>query len=156
MKRHCLLAAMSMACGSALAQTDAGLADGDWIGNGSFQMGSDILACSEIKMKFVGTPVLFGVRDGSMVCGSINQAFPMHNDFAVKPDKDIYYDDQRVGNIAGNRLVVLVPGKDGIGSEFVLRREGDFLFYTEVSGKPGEPPVFGMVAILKKDPTQAR
>jgi hypothetical protein len=147
---------MSMVCGSALAQTDARLADGNWIGTGSFQIGPDILACSEIKMKFVGTPALFGVRDGSMACGSLNQAFPMHNDFDVRPNDEIYYQDQRVGNIAGNTLVVLVPGKDGIGSEFVIRREGDFLYYTEISGKPGEPPVFGMVAILKKDPTDRR
>jgi hypothetical protein len=55
-----LLAAMSVVCGSAFAQTDAGMVDGDWIGKGSFQLGPSILACDEIKMKFVGTGSLMG------------------------------------------------------------------------------------------------
>jgi hypothetical protein len=146
---------MGMACSPAFAQTGASPVDGDWIGKGSFQLGPDILACAEIKMKFVGTPTLYGVRDGSIICESITQAFPMHDDFEVRPDSDVYYKGQHVGSIVGNKLTVLVPGPDNTGTEFTLRREGGLLFYNEVSGKPGQPPTFGMVAIMKKDPSAA-
>ena len=151
MKLKFLFVAISMACGPAFAQNGARSVDGDWIGKGSFQLGPNILACTEIKMKFVGTPTLYGVRDESIICESITQAFPMNNDFDVKPNNDVYYKGQQVGNIVGNRLTVLVPGPDESGTEFTLRREGELLFYNEVSGKPGQPPVFGMVAIMKKD-----
>ena len=153
MKFSFLFMAMSVACGPAFGDTGASPVDGDWIGKGSFQLGSDILTCAEIKMKFVGTPKLFGVRDGSLICESITQAFPMNDDFDVEPNNDVYYKGQHVGNIIGNRLTVLVPGPDESGTEFTLRREGELLFYNEVSGKPGQPPVFGMVAIMKKDPS---
>jgi hypothetical protein len=146
-----LLAAMSVVCGSAFAQTDAGMVDGDWIGKGSFQLGPSILACDEIKMKFVGTRSLYGVRDGSVVCERLKRAFPMNDDFDIKSNNEIYYKDQKVGSIVDNRLVVLVPGDDEIATEFTLRREGDLLYYNEVARKPGQPPVFGMVAIMKKD-----
>jgi hypothetical protein len=150
-----LFAAMCMASGSAFAQTGATLVNGDWVGKGSFQLGSDILACSEIKMKFDGTATLYGVRDGSIICESTTQAFPMHDDFDVRPNNDVYYKGQHVGSIAGNKLTVLVPGPDETGTEFTLRREGDLLFYNEVSGKPGQAPAFGMVAIMKQDPHAA-
>ncbi len=150
-----LFAAMCLASGPALAQTGAIAVNGDWIGKGSFQLGSDILACSEIKMKFDGTPTLYGVRDGSIICESTVQAFPMHDDFDVRPNNDVYYKGQRVGNIVGNRLTVLVPGPDESGTEFTLRREGELLYYNEVSGKPGQTPAFGMVAIMRKDPNAA-
>jgi hypothetical protein len=152
MKLGFLFAAMCLASGSAFAQTGATSVNGDWIGKGSFQYGPDILACSEIKMKFVGTPVIFGVRDGSFVCESSTQAFPMNDDFDVKSNNDVYYKGQHVGAIVSNKLTVLVPGPDETGTEFTLRREGELLFYNEVSGKPGQPPVFGMVAIMKQDP----
>jgi hypothetical protein len=157
MKLNVLIAATGLVCGSllcgpALAQTDASLVDGDWIGKGSFQLGPDIQACSEIKMKFIGTATLYGVRDESVVCEGFKQAFPMNNDFAVKGNGEVYYLDQKVGGIVGNRLTVLVPGKDQLGNEFILRREGDLLYYNEVASKPGQAPEFGMVAIMKKDP----
>jgi hypothetical protein len=58
MKRHLLLATLSLMGAPAFAQTGAGLVDGDWIGKGSFQLGPTVLACSEIRMKFVGTASL--------------------------------------------------------------------------------------------------
>jgi hypothetical protein len=115
-------------------------------------MGADILACTEVKMKFVGTSAIFGVRDASFACESFKQAFPMNDDFEVTGNDDVYYKGTKIGAITGTRLTVLVPGKDEVGTEFTLRREGDFLYYNEVSRAPGQPPVFGMVAILQKDP----
>ena len=152
MKLSILLAAMSLASFPAFAQTGASQVDGDWIGKGSFQMGADILACSEVKMRFAGTPVLFGVRDASFACESFKQAFPMNDDFEVKANNDVYHNGMKIGAIVGTRLNVLVPGKDDVGTEFTLRREGDFLYYNEVSRAPGQAPVFGMVAIMQKDP----
>ncbi|PPQ29679.1 hypothetical protein [Rhodopila globiformis] len=151
MKRHVLLALVCLGCSPALAQTGAGMVDGDWIGKGAFQLGPTVLACSEIRMKFVGTSTLYGVRDGSIVCESQTQNFPMHDDFEVKPDNEVYYKNQKVGRITGDRLVVLVPGPNDVGTEFTLRREGDLLYYNEVARKPGQPPMFGMVAIMQKD-----
>jgi hypothetical protein len=155
MKRHLLLAAMSLMCGPAFAQTGAGMVDGDWIGKGSFQLGPTILACSEIRMKFVGTASLLGVRDASIVCETQKQAFPMNDDFQVKPNDDVYYKDRKIGSIAGNRLVFTVTGPGDVDMEYTLRREGELLYYHEVSSKPGQPPVFGMVAIMKKDKVDA-
>nr|WP_294501105.1 hypothetical protein [uncultured Rhodopila sp.] len=152
MKLSFLFVAISVACGPAFAQGGASQVDGDWIGKGSFQMGADILACSEVKMRFAGTPVLFGVRDASFACESFKQAFPMNDDFEVKANNDVFHAGAKIGAIAGNKLTVLVPGKDEVGTEFTLRREGDFLYYNEVSRAPGQPPVFGMVAIMQKDP----
>jgi hypothetical protein len=155
MKLGFLLVAISMAGGPALAQTGASLVDGDWVGKGSFQLGPSILSCSEIKMKFVGTPDLYGVRDGSVVCESLKRAFPMNDDFEVRPNNDVYYKGHKVGSIADDRLVVLVPGQDDVGTEFTLRREGELLYYNEVARKPGQLPVFGMVAIMKRDSNAA-
>ena len=152
MRLSVLLAAISLTGTPAFAQTGAAPVDGDWIGKGSFQMGGDILACTEVKMRFVGTPAIFGVRDASFACESFNQAFPMNDDFEVRPNDDVYYKGARIGAVTGTRLTVLVPGKDEVGTEFTLRREGDFLYYNEVSRAPGQPPVFGMVAIMRKDP----
>jgi hypothetical protein len=155
MKLGILLAAMSLASVSAFAQTGATPVDGDWIGKGSFQMGADILGCTEVKMKFVGNPAIFGVRDASFACESFKQAFPMNDDFEVRPNDDVYYKGSKIGAVSGTGLTVLVPGKDAVGTEFTLRREGDFLYYNEVSRAPGQPPVFGMVAIMQKDPNAA-
>jgi hypothetical protein len=152
MKLNVLLAAISLAATPALAQTGASPVDGDWIGKGSFQIGGDILACTEIKMKFVGTPAIFGVRDASFACESFKQAFPMNDDFEVRPGDDVYFKGARIGSVTATGLTVLVPGKDQVGTEFTLRREGDFLYYNEVSRAPGQPPVFGMAAIMRKDP----
>lgn len=155
MKLSILLAACGLAVTPAFAQDGAAPVDGDWIGKGSFQMGADILACTEVKMKFVGTPALFGVRDASFACESFNQAFPMNDDFEVRPNDDVYYNGTKIGAVAGTRLTVVVPGNDAVATEFTLRREGDFLYYHEVSRAPGQPPVFGMVAIMRKDPNAA-
>jgi hypothetical protein len=152
MKLSILLAAIGLAATPAFAQTGAAPVDGDWIGKGSFQMGADILACTEVKMKFVGTSVIFGVRDASFACESFKQAFPMNDDFEVRANDDVFYKGTKIGAVTGNKLTVLVPGKDEVGTEFTLRREGDFLYYNEVSRAPGQPPVFGMVAIMQKDP----
>jgi hypothetical protein len=155
MKLSVLLAAVSLFATPAFAQSGASPIDGDWIGKGSFQMGGDVLACTEIKMKFVGTAAIFGVRDASFACESFKQAFPMNDDFEVRPNDDIYYKGAKIGAVTGTGLSVLVPGKDAVGTEFTLRREGDFLYYNEVSRAPGQPPVFGMVAIMQKDPNTA-
>ena len=152
MRLSVLLAAITLSGTPAFAQTGATPVDGDWIGKGSFQMGGDILACTEVKMKFVGTAVTFGVRDASFACESFKQAFPMNDDFEVKANDDVYYKGTKIGAVTGTRLTVLVPGKDEVGTEFTLRREGDFLYYNEVSRAPGQPPVFGMVAIMHRDP----
>src|SRR4051812_38180835 len=116
MKLSVLLVAISMAGDPALAQTGASLVDGDWVGKGSFQLGPSILSCSEIKMKFVGTPDLYGVRDGSVVCETLKRAFPMNDDFEVRSNNDVYYKGRKVGSIVDDRLVVLVPGQDDIGT----------------------------------------
>lgn len=152
MKLSILFAAIGLAGTPAFAQTGATPVDGDWIGKGSFQMGADILTCTEVKMKFVGNASTFGVRDASFACESFRQAFPMNDDFEVRPNDEVYYKGAKIGAVAGTKLTVLVPGKDAVGTEFTLRREGDFLYYNEVSRAPGQPPVFGMVAIMQKDP----
>jgi hypothetical protein len=155
MKLTILLVVISFGATPALAQTGASPVDGDWIGKGSFQMGGEILACTEVKMKFAGTPAIFGVRDASFACESFKQAFPMNDDFEVRPGGDVYYNGAKIGSVTATGLTVLVPGKDQVGTEFTLRREGDFLYYNEVSRAPGQPPVFGMVAIMQKDPNAA-
>jgi hypothetical protein len=79
----------------------------------------------------------------------------MNDDFQVKPNDDVYYKDRKVGSIAGNRLGYTVTGPDGVDIEYTLRREGELLYYHEVASKPGQPPVFGMVAIMKRDKADA-
>ena len=67
----------------------------------------------------------------------------------------MHHKGEKIGAVTGTGLTILVPGKDAVGTQFTLSREGDFLYYNEVSRAPGQPPVFGMVAIMRKDPNAA-
>jgi hypothetical protein len=146
----CLLAALTLTAGTARGQTGASLVDGEWAGRGAFQLGATLLGCSEIRMKFVGSATLYGVRDGFVTCETITKSFPMNDDFEVAASDDILYRGEKVGHVTGNQLEVVVPGPNGVDTDFILRREGDLLYYTEAARKAGSTPVFGMVAILKK------
>ncbi len=158
----CLLLATSVAAAPAARpakaesaapnQTPGGasLVDGEWVGRGSFQLGSTLLTCSEIRRAFVGTPALYGVRDGAITCETISKKFPMKDDFPVTPGNEVFYKDRKIGEIVGNRLSVVVPGDNGIDITYILQREGDFLYYLESARAAGQMPVFGMAAILRR------
>ncbi len=47
-----LAVASALMASNALADDGASFVNGDWIGTGSFQLGDQISACSEVKMRF--------------------------------------------------------------------------------------------------------
>jgi hypothetical protein len=151
MQLRILLAAMSMICGSASAQTGASMVDGDWIGKGSVQLGPLVLACSEIKIKFIGTSTLYGTRGASIVCENVKNSYADNDDYEVKPNNELYHNNRKVGNIVGNELAFVAPEAGEAESELTLRREGDLLYYYQVVRKPGQRPDYGVVAIMEKD-----
>jgi len=50
-----LAAAGALLASNALAGEGASFVNGDWVGTGAFQMGGEISACSEVKMRFAGS-----------------------------------------------------------------------------------------------------
>ena len=151
MKLKGLVAVACLICGPALAQSGASLVDGAWVGKGSVQLGPLVLACSEIKIRFVGTAELFGTRGASIVCENVKNAYADNDNFAVGPNNELYHHDRKVGSIVGNELTFVAPEMGDAESELTLRREGDLLYYTQAVRKSGQRPDYGVVAIMEKD-----
>jgi len=88
-----LAVASGLMVSNALADDGASFVNGDWIGTGSFQMGDQISACSEVKMRFGGSKTSYVVREASMICGNMpKQDFTAVDAFSVKEDGQIYFE----------------------------------------------------------------
>ncbi len=157
-----IVAASLLAAGPARADAGASFVDGDWIGTGSFQIGDRLLACSEIKMKFVGTATAYEVHEASMICGSEpKQDFTAVDKFAIKEDGEITFEGGgeakiakgvKVGSVKDNVLRTLNPIDDsGNMDDISMKRAGDFLIYNQVAGIPGKTPDYALLAIMKKE-----
>jgi hypothetical protein len=150
---------------NALADDGASFLNGDWIGTGAFQMGGEISACSEVKMRFEGSKTNYVVRDASMICGNgPKQDFPGAAIFAVKEDGQIYFEqgtnttlakETKVGAVKDNKLRTVNPIDTGGVDDISMQKAGDFLIYNQIAGVPGETPAYSLMAIMKKDPSAA-
>jgi hypothetical protein len=150
---------------NALADDGASFVNGDWIGTGSFQMGGEISACSEVKMRFEGSKTSYVVREASMICGNgPKQDFTAVDAFSVKEDGQISFEGgtdtklakgTKVGVVKDNKLHNINPIDTGGVDDISLQKAGDFLIYNQVAGVPGATPDYSLMAILKKDPAAA-
>ena len=167
MKSSLVLAAASVLVASnALADDGASFVNGDWIGTGSFQIGEQIMACSEVKMRFGGSKTTYVVREASMICGNgPKQDFTAVDAFSVKEDGQIYFDggtnttlpkETKVGAVKDNKLRTVNPIDTGGLDDISMQKAGDFLIYNQVAGVPGETPAYSLMAIMKKDPSAAQ
>jgi len=160
-----LVVASALMASQALADDGASFVNGDWIGTGSFQLGDQISACSEVKMRFAGSQTTYQVREASMTCGSgPKQDFTAVDTFSIKEDGGIYFEGGtnttlpkglKVGDVKGNKLHTINPIEGGTVDDISLQKAGDFLVYNQISGVPGETPAYSLLAIMKKDPSAA-
>ena len=166
MKSSLVLAvASAFIASNALADDGASFVNGDWIGTGSFQMGEQIMACSEVKMRFGGTKTSYVVREASMTCGSgPKQDFTAVDAFNVKEDGQIYFEggtnttlakQTKVGVVKDNKLRTVNPIDATSVDDISIQKAGDFLIYNQVAGVPGETPAYSLMAVMKKDPSAA-
>ncbi len=149
-----------LAAARSYAGDGASFVDGDWVGTGSFQLGDRLVACPEVKMKFVGSKTAYEVHEASLVCGNDpKQNFTEVDKFAVKEDGQISFEEGtntkikkglRVGEVKGDILSTLNPIDGGGVDDISLQRAGDFLIYHQVAGNPGETPAYSLMAIMKK------
>ncbi len=151
MKPSILLAALCLLAAPAHAQSGATAVDGAWVGKGSVQLGPQLLACEEIRIRFVGTATLYGPRGASIACGAVRNTYEDSTDFAIDANDDIFLKGHRVGHAVADGLDILAPEMGETESEITLRRRGDLLLYLQAVRKPGQRPDYGVVAILKKD-----
>ncbi len=160
-----LVAAGVLAASHAFADDGATFVNGDWTGTGSFQMGGDVVACPEVKMRFSGAKNLYVVREASMICGGApKQEFTAIDKFAVSEDGQITFDGgtnttlakgTKVGAVKDNVLHNLNPIDTGGVDDIAIRKAGDFLIYNQIAGVPGETPAYSLMAIMKRDPAAA-
>ncbi len=158
--RFLIIAVSFLVAGSAYADNGASFVDGDWVGTGSFQFGDRLLACPEVKMKFVGNETAYEVHEASLVCGNDpKQDFTEIDKFAVAQDGQISFEEGtntkiqkglRVGAVKGNILHTLNPIDGGGVDDISMQRSGDFLIYNQVAGNPGETPAYSLMAIMRK------
>lgn len=158
---YSMVAASILLASSACAEDGASFIDGDWIGTGSFQMGADIAACSEVKMRFSGSKETYVVREASMICGNAaKQDFTAVDAFVIKDDGQIYFDSgtsaklakgTKVGAVKNDVLRTVNPIENDNVDDISIRKAGDFLIYNQVAGVPGKTPDYALMAILKKD-----
>jgi hypothetical protein len=156
-----LAAASILFASSAFADDGAAFVNGDWIGTGSFQMGADIVACQEIKMRFSGSKDAYVVREASMLCGNApKQDFTEVDTFVIKEDGQIYFDSgmntklakgTKVGVVKDDALRTVNPIENDNVDDISIRKAGDFLIYNQVAGIPGKNPDYALMAIMKKD-----
>lgn len=146
---------------NALADDGASFVNGDWIGTGAFQLGGEISACSEVKMRFGGSKTTYVVREASMTCGNgPKQDFTEVDTFSVKEDGQINFEqgtakETKVGVVKDNKLRTINPIDTGGVDDISMQKAGDFLIYNQVAGVPGETPAYSLMAIMKKDPSAA-
>jgi hypothetical protein len=160
-----LAAASALMASNVLADDGASFVNGDWTGTGSFQLGGEISACSEVKMRFGGSKTSYVVREASMICGNgPKQDFPGAATFAVKEDGQIYFEGgtntrlakgTKVGAVKDNKLRTVNPIDTGGVDDISMQKAGDFLIYNQIAGVPGETPAYSLMAIMKKDPSAA-
>ncbi len=160
-----LAVASALTASSALADDGASFVNGDWIGTGSFQLGGEIMACSEVKMRFGGSKATYVVREASMMCGTgPKQDFTAVDAFSVKEDGQIYFEggtnttlakETKVGVVKDNKLRTVNPIDTGGVDDISMQKAGDFLIYNQIAGVPGETPAYSLMAIMKKDPSAA-
>ena len=158
-----LAVASALVASNALADDGASFVNGDWIGTGSFQLGDQISACSEVKMRFEGSKTTYGVREASMTCGNgPRQDFTDVAAFSIKEDGQISFEEgtnttrakgTKVGVVKDNKLRTVSPLDTGGVNDISMQKAGDFLIYNETSGVPGETPAYSLMAIMKKDPS---
>jgi hypothetical protein len=156
-----LVAVGVLSASSAFADDGASFVNGDWIGTGSFQMGAQIVACREIKMRFSGSKEAYVVREASMLCGDApKQDFTDVDGFVIKDDGQIYFDSGRttklakgtkVGSVKDDALRTVNPIENDNVDDISIRKAGDFLIYNQVAGVPGKNPDYALMAIMKKD-----
>ncbi len=161
---YSLVAAGILFASNALADDGATFINGDWIGTGSFQMGADIVACREIKMRFSGSKETYVVREASMICGDApKQEFTAVDGFAIK-DGQITFEGgtntklakgTKVGAVKDDALRTLNPIENDNVDDISIRKAGDFLIYNQVAGVPGKNPDYSLMAIMKKDAAAA-
>ncbi len=150
---------------NALADDGATFVNGDWIGTGSFQIGDQISACSEVKMRFGGSTSSYEVREASMICGNgPKQDFTEIDLFRIKDDGQIYFEQgtatklakgTKVGEVRDNKLRTVNPIDTGGVDDISIQKAGDFLIYSQIAGEPGKTPDYTLVAIMKKDSSAA-
>ena len=150
---------------NALADDGASFVNGDWIGTGSFQMGGEIMACSEVKMRFGGSKTSYVVREASMTCGKgPKQDFTAVDAFSVKEDGQITFEggtntklakETKVGVVKDNKLRTINPIEGSNVDDISMQKAGDFLIYNQIAGVPGATPDYSLMAIMKKDPSAA-
>ncbi len=160
-----LAAASAFFASQALADEGATFVNGDWIGTGSFQMGDQISACSEVKMRFTGTKDTYVVREASLICGNEpKQNFTEVDSFVIKEDGAIYFDSgtatslpkgTKVGAVKDDALHNVNPIDTGGVDDISIKKAGTFVIYSQVAGIPGKTPDYALLAILKKDPAAA-
>jgi hypothetical protein len=160
-----LVAAGILFTSNAFADDGASFVNGDWIGTGSFQMGADIVACQEIKMRFSGSKETYVVREASMICGNApKQDFTDIDGFVIKDDGQIYFDSgkntkipkgTKVGAAKDDALRTVNPIENDNVDDISIRKAGDFLIYNQVAGVPGKNPDYALMAIMKKDASAA-
>ncbi len=160
-----LAVAGALVASNALADDGASFVNGDWIGTGSFQMGGDIMACSEVKMRFSGSKTTYVVREASMICGnSPKQDFTAVDLFSVKDDGQIFFEggtntklakETKVGVVQNNKLRTINPIEGSDVDDISMQKAGDFLIYNQIAGVPGATPDYSLMAIMKKDPSAA-
>ena len=106
--------------------------NGDWIGTGAFQLGGEISACFEVKMRFGGSKTTYVVREASMVCGNgPNQDFTEVDTFSVKEDGQINFEqgtntklakETKVGVVKDNKLRTVNPIDTGGVDDISMQR----------------------------------
>ena len=146
---------------NALADDGASFVNGDWIGTGAFQMGGEISACSEVKMRFGGSKTEYVVREASMICGNgPRQDFNQMYLFSVKEDGRIYFEQginsklakgTKMGMVKDDKLHTTSPSDTGGVDDISIEKAGDLLLYNETDGVPGKTPAYSLLAIMKKD-----
>jgi len=160
---------LSLACAliasNAFADDGASFVRGDWIGTGTFQLGDQVSACSEVKMRFGGSKNTYEVREASMTCGSgPKQDFTEIDLFSIKEDGQISFEQgtatklakgTKVGVVRDNKLRTLNPIDTGGVDDISIQQAGDFLIYSQIAGEPGKTPDYSLLAILKKDTSAA-
>ncbi len=163
---YSLVLAGALFASNAYADGGASFIDGDWIGTGSFQMGVDIVACREIKMRFSGSKDTYVVREASMICGAApKQDFTAVDSFAIAEDGQITFSGgtntklakgTKVGAVKDDALRTLNPIEGANVDDISIKKAGDFLIYNQVAGVPGKNPDYALMAIMKKDAAAAK
>jgi hypothetical protein len=155
-----VLIILSQTIALSAAAESAKFMDGVWYGKGTFQMGNQILGCSDIMMKFSGDDHSFVVREASMKCDGLDtQNFTEVDTFALDSNGDLTFQKgvatqiaagAKVGKVIGNRLMMINPIDATKVDDIDMRLSGDTLVYSQIAGAVGVQPDYALLAFLKK------